>query len=201
MSTRTVVLEGGIGSGKSTLLQQLKMKYPFADCIEEYISEDEGMRMFEAYKRGTVCEAAFQWYILYYWDRIMKESHSPLRFVERGPVAGYAFTRSDEFGSQENWNSFVCMMQRILEKHHFEKFTFIALPHHCSVNVIEQYLNEVPGNIIFFIMSTAKEMKEGVCIRDRKGEERLSMKYLEDIQQNLLDLYKMSSPFHYLIVN
>ena len=192
MNKRYIIIEGGIGAGKTTLLNMLQQRYyPGAKFIYEYIEKDTGKKMLKNFLERKISVVTFQYYIANYWLHKLEEaSSSNLIFMERGPLAGIAFCKEDDFISRQHYNDFISFLKFIMEKNEIEKIKFVCINPNENINNVLNIINGSNDNIVLFIAASSKLLRERVIKRGREGEvEGYNSEFLIENANKLSNIY------------
>ena len=192
MNKRYIIIEGGIGAGKTTLLNMLQQRYyPDAKFIYEYIETDTGKKMLKNFLERKISVVTFQYYIANYWLHKLEEaSSSNLIFMERGPLAGIAFCKEDDFNSRQHYNDFISFLKFIMEKNEIGKIKFVCINPNENINNVLNIINESNDNIVLFIAASSKLLRERVIKRGREGEvEGYNSEFLIENANKLSNIY------------
>ena len=192
MNKRYIIIEGGIGAGKTTLLNMLQQRYyPGAKFIYEYIETDTGKKMLKNFLERKISVVTFQYYIANYWLHKLEEaSSSNLIFMERGPLAGIAFCKEDDFISRQHYNDFISFLKFIMEKNEIEKIKFVCINPNENINNVLNIINGSNDNIVLFIAASSKLLRERVIKRGREGEvEGYNSEFLIENANKLSNIY------------
>lgn len=192
MNKRYIIIEGGIGAGKTTLLNILQQRY-YTDArfIYEYIEEDTGKKMLKNFLERKISAVTFQYYIANYWLNKLKENASNnLTFLERGPLAGIAFCKENDFGSKQHYDDFINFLKFIMKKNQIEKLKFVCINPNENINNVLNIINGSNDNIVLFIAASSKLLRERVIKRGREGEvEGYSSGFLIENANKLSNIY------------
>ena len=192
MNKRYIIIEGGIGAGKTTLLNILQQRYyPDARFIYEYIEEDSGKKLLKNFLERKTSVVTFQYYIANYWLHKLEEaSSSNLIFMERGPLAGIAFCKEDDFNSRQHYNDFVSFLKFIMKENGINKLKFISINSNESINNVINIINASNDNLVLFITASSKLLRERVIKRGREGEvEGYNSEFLIENANKLSNIY------------
>ena len=192
MNKRYIIIEGGIGAGKTTLLNILQQRYfPDARFIYEYIEEDTGKKMLKNFLERKTSVVTFQYYIANYWLHKLEEaSSSNLIFMERGPLAGIAFCKEDDFVSKQQYEDFISFLKFIMKKNEIGKLKFVCINPNENINNVLNIINGSNDNIVLFIAASSKLLRERVIKRGREGEaEGYSSDFLIENANKLSNIY------------
>ena len=192
MNKRYIIIEGGIGAGKTTLLNMLQQRYyPDAKFIYEYIETDTGKKMLKNFLERKISVVTFQYYIANYWLHKLEEaSSSNLIFMERGPLAGIAFCKEDDFNSRQHYNDFISFLKFIMEKNEIGKIKFVCINPNENINNVLNIINGSNDNIVLFIAASPKLLRERVIKRGREGEvEGYNSEFLIENANKLSNIY------------
>ena len=192
MNKRYIIIEGGIGAGKTTLLNILQQRYyPDSRFIYEYIEEDTGKKMLKNFLERKITSITFQYYIANYWLNKLKEnSSSNLTFLERGPLAGIAFCKENDFNSKQYYNDFISFLKFIMIENEITKLKFICINSNESINNVLNIINSTNDNLVLFIAASSKLLRERVIKRGREGEvEGYNTEFLIENANKLSNIY------------
>ena len=192
MIKRYIIIEGGIGAGKTTLLNILQQRYYLdAKFIYEYIEEDTGKKMLKNFLERKTSVVAFQYYIANYWLHKLEEaSSSNLIFMERGPLAGLAFCKEEDFVSKQQYDDFIYFLKFIMKKNQIGKLKFVCINPNENINNVLNIINGSADNIVLFIAASSKLLRERVIKRGREGEvEEYSSDFLIENANKLSNIY------------
>lgn len=192
MNKRYIIIEGGIGAGKTTLLNILQQRYyTDAKFIYEYIESEIGKKMLKNFLEGKISVITFQYYIANYWLHKLEEaSSSNLIFLERGPLAGIAFCKEDDFASNQHYNNFISFLKFIMKENGINKLKFICINPNENINNVLNIINASNDNIVLFITASSKLLRERVIKRGREGEaEGYSSDFLIENANKLSNIY------------
>lgn len=189
MNQRYIIIEGGIGAGKTTLLKKLEKHYQFSTVLYEYIETDFGKSMLRKYFNEEITAATFQHYILNYWlNELEKVKKHNIVFMERGPLAGLAFCKENDFGKKE-FESFLNYMCTIMYSYNITNLKFMVINSPVDENEVIKIINSTHDNLVLFICASSETLMNHVKQRGREGETGV---YTEDfLIKNANDLYNI----------
>lgn len=189
MNQRYIIIEGGIGAGKTTLLKKLEKHYQFSTVLYEYIESDFGKKMLKKFFSQEISIATFQHYILNYWtNELEKVKKHNMVFMERGPLAGLAFCKEDDFGKKE-FDSFLNYMVTVMTNFNITNLKFMVINSPVNENEVIKIINSSNDNLVIFICASSETLLDHVKQRGREGE---STAYTEEfLIKNANDLYNI----------
>lgn len=189
MNQRYIIIEGGIGAGKTTLLKKLENHYQFSTVLYEYIETDFGKNMLRKYFNEEITAATFQYYILNYWlNELEKVKKHNIVFMERGPLAGLAFCKENDFGKKE-FESFLNYMCTIMYSYNITNLKFMVINSPVDENEVIKIINSTHDNLVLFICASSETLMNHVKQRGREDETAV---YTEDfLIKNANDLYNI----------